>query len=338
MSEYGQQGTPPGQSPPPPLPSEEIRYDLNGNPLPSPSRAAAPQQPAAPPPQGYGVPPPQQYAPPPPPAYAPPPPPQGYAPPPPAYAPPPQQPYGQPPPQQYGYGAPPGQGPPPGYAPPGAPVYGGALPAELKSKVGLYVGLGIVAALAIFVLVFIQATKPAIIDAPTAFRPTDSPDKAFTCTGPDGWETLTAGVQGSDEGGVTYRKGAVTIDITDSSSLSFMSDAMKSPAPMGDDPNMPAPPPPVVVMHDRQKNWLKEKYAEYVEQDPQPLQVPFGDTRISEWTAKAGIIPHEIHGYRVTMIGMNKAIVVDCHCPEGNWDTMKPVFLKVIQSIVTGSG
>ena len=188
------------------------------------------------------------------------------------------------------------------------------------------------------VVIFGVATKPPHVDAPAIYKPVDSPDKAFTCTGPDGWETIGAGVEGSDEGGLLFKKEKVKIDITDSSAMSFMGDIVKSPGGMGDDPNAPPPPPPVVKMHDMMKSGFAERYGDYVEQDAQPLQVPFGDTRISEWTAKGSLFTGKLHGYRVTMLGQNKEITVDCHCPEANWETMKPVFLKVVQSITAGSG
>jgi len=191
----------------------------------------------------------------------------------------------------------------------------------------------------LFIVVLGNATKPQHVDAPAMFRPADSPDKAFTCDGPDGWTMIGAGTEGSDEGGLLFKKGPVKIDITDSGMLSYMSDGMKAPAsPMGDDPNLPPPPPPVEQMHERLNDSLKEKYDNYVEQPMQPLQAPFGDSRVSEWTAKGGIFTGNIHGYRVTMLGLNKVITVDCHCPEGNWETLKPVFLKVVQSITAGNG
>lgn len=312
MSEYGPNGSPPGQGAPPPLPSAGARFDLNGNPLPSePGQSLTPAQ------QGY-VPPPPSYAPPPPPSYAPPPA-SGYNPPPsPGYMP------GQnPPPYGQQYAAPPRND-------------GGGL-----GKIGWYVAIGFAVVAVLFMFVLGRATKPPMIDAPTVYKPVDSPDKSFSCIAPDNWASVGSGSEGSQMGGLMFVKGPVRIDITSSDALSYMGDAMRPAAPADgeSDPNAAAtPPPPVEAIHKMTENDFSEKYDGYVEMPEQKLQDQFGDTRVSEWTAKGGMFTGNLRGYRVTMLGLNKAITIDCHCPEQNWTIMQPVFLKVIQSIVPGNG
>lgn len=320
------------------IPSEQIRYDLNGNPIPT-TGAGVDSGRTSPPPQPQPAP----YAPPA----------SGYgAAPPPGYGIPPSQ----PPPSQFGYGAPPpaySPGPRP-YGPPGTQS-AASDPSGVSAKVGWVIGI-LAALFFIGMLVALpHLIKPPVIPAPTSYATAESGDKSFTVSGPAGWTTESVGEQGSQGGGgVLFKQGPVKIDISSSDQLSFMSDAMKGPGmmPTGD-PNLPPIPsgggesdtaptmaqtPVVEKMHAMLKGQLSSKYGDYTEQPMEPLHDQFGDTRISEWTGKGGMFDGQLHGYRVTMVGVNKVITVDCHCPEANWATMQPVFLKVLQSITPDNG
>ena len=65
------------------------------------------------------------------------------------------------------------------------------------------------------------------------------------------------------------------------------------------------------------------------------IETGFGDTRISEFTVEASL-GSNTHGYVVTALTKDKGIRMTCTCPEKHWETLKPAFDKVIESMGRG--
>ena len=155
-----------------------------------------------------------------------------------------------------------------------------------------------------------------------AFEAFEASDKSFTGQGPAGWEK-GAGDAGGTIGRVVFAKGDAKIRVSSSAASSFMADAMKS-----------GPTPAVEVLHTKGL----EKLADYFS-NPEPgpmkeMKSAIGDARYCEFTADGG----KTRGYRSTAVGPQRVIYVTASCPESDWETLKPAFSKVIDSIQNGSG
>jgi hypothetical protein len=288
--------------------SEEVQYDLAGNPLPVQARQTSPPPPA--PTSAYPMPSPSQQPGPSGPPYG--------APSPGAYPPPPSSQY-----------APPIGSRPGGYG----PTIGVPGQREEKSKVGLIIAL-IAAFVVILVIIFLaKATKPHIVKAPATYDAVDCPDKTFSCKAPAGWHVTTIGVEGSTVGRVIMSEAAAKITVSSDMQASFMADGWRSPTA----------PPGSVVMH--LHKWYKENGDElpggYADQPPSLFQSGVSgpnDSCATEWTGDGGLIAGKLHGYRVTMIGHDRVFTVLCQCPESNWSTLKGAFVEVINSVIPGPG
>jgi hypothetical protein len=230
-------------------------------------------------------------------------------------------------------GIPPTQGLPPlaNYPAMGAPYSGRPIGASPTNPVGWYIAVA-VGFIALVTVVFMsRVSKPEHIAAPLAYEHVESGDKAFACDGPGGWDLSVDGSPGMD-GGVHFANGPVKINVADSTGLSFLGETMKVPG-FGGDSGSEAPPPPVEEMHQKTEKDVADNFPGYTEMPEQKVQVQYGDTRVSEWTSTGGWFTGKQHGYRATIMGLDKVITVVCHCPETDWTTMQPVFMKVIQSI-----
>lgn len=317
--------------------SEEMRYDLAGNPLPSTPRRPSTDPAPAPPPgslpsnaETYGAP--NTGYPPPAPPYG-----QhnqigGYPQPPvPPVA------YGQPGPPpagtgSYGPAAYPAQ-PYPAYGQPAArPSVSAAGSAQPLNNIAWYLAVAGAVVFVILLLVLAHGSRPVELTAPASYATVTSGDNAFTCEGPSDWTTVPAGEEGSQQGGVLFTRGSARIDITTDQTLSARADVVRSFNTVAGIQT-----PPVEALHDMTKHGFAGKFGSYREMDAQPIQIPYGDARISEYHATGGP-SGDVHGFRVTIYNVNKAIVVDCESPAASWDVLQPVFLKVIQSITPGSG
>jgi hypothetical protein len=238
-------------------------------------------------------------------------------------------------------GIPPSQGLPPfaNYPATGAPFAGRPIGAAPRNQTAWYAAVAIGFIALVTVVFMSRVSHPEHIDAPVAYEHVDSGDKGFACDGPGGWDLAIDGAPGMD-GGVHFSNGPVKINVMDSTALSFESDAMKAPG-FGDagesgdggaGDNTP-PPPPVEAMHQKVGQDVANDYPGYSEMPEQKLTVAYGDTRVSEWTSTGDWLTGKQHGYRATVMGLDKVVTVVCHCPDNDWDTMQPVFMKVIQSI-----
>jgi hypothetical protein len=88
---------------------------------------------------------------------------------------------------------------------------------------------------------------------------------------------------------------------------------------------------PVRVAHDFEKEAFLESTG-FKEQDPVAVKTGLGSARKSEFTGSA-TFGGGIHGYRATALTLDKRVRVLCQCPESEWQTLKPVFDKVIESV-----
>ena len=92
------------------------------------------------------------------------------------------------------------------------------------------------------------------------------------------------------------------------------------------------------VLH---KQWHKRIAAEhkgYRETQISDYESPMGDARLAEWTASGNALGFygPQHGYRASLTGGGKTMVVVCSCLESDWPVLKPAFKKVLGSLSAG--
>jgi hypothetical protein len=93
--------------------------------------------------------------------------------------------------------------------------------------------------------------------------------------------------------------------------------------------------PAVEKVHLADATAFEKKYEDFKDKAMQNLQTPLGDGRFTEWTGKndEGV---EMHGYRATILGSQRAFSFNTRCPESDWKNLKPAFEKVILSVKPG--
>lgn len=156
-------------------------------------------------------------------------------------------------------------------------------------------------------------------EVPTTYVAFTASDNSFSGNGPAGWEKQ-AGDMGGTVGKVAFTSGGARILITSDSASSFLGDAVK----MGQKP-------PVEVVHENGLNGLQRDFGDFSPMAMQTVTSPIGPARYSEWTGGG------MHGYRATMLGPQRAILIDCRCPEAEWAALKPAFFKVFTDLKAGN-
>ncbi|BDI33108.1 hypothetical protein CCAX7_51590 [Capsulimonas corticalis] len=247
------------------------------------------------------------------------------------------------------YGNPAGGPPPmPGQQPYGAPgqrsgPYGGPQQAAKQSdKRGLGVGIGIVLAVLVAGGVFLKIMMPSPVPAPTSFTPFVAPNKDFQVQGPTGWDTVTAydvpGDSSSDStvGGVKFKSGPAFIDVTTDSVAQIRNDILLNGAGAAPDALFGSQ---AAYEQKRSKSRVSSILKNYQEKPMPAFASPMGESAIAEYTAdgpKIGIGP-KVHGYRMTTVGPKIFAIINCQCPEADWQTLKPAFVTSINSIADGN-
>jgi hypothetical protein len=98
-------------------------------------------------------------------------------------------------------------------------------------------------------------------------------------------------------------------------------------APVGEDLT------PETAVHMFQQDLFKADYSEFEEEPMQKLKLPFGEGRMSVFTAKESFLSPRIKGYRVTFLDNNWQYNLRAYAPEGQWDKFEPTFKRMIMSL-----
>ena len=167
---------------------------------------------------------------------------------------------------------------------------------------------------------------------PTSYSTYKAQDGSFTIQCPADWE-----VEGGGKGGYSWAKftsGSAKIAVDTSAVSSIVNDIAHAGGGMaglvGVAPSEPEQ-SSVAAVHNREKQDFEEE-AGVQEQRPVPASTGFGDSRKSEFTGTR-TFGGAIRGYRVTTMGLNHRFRVVCECAEPDWNDLKPVFDKVIESL-----
>jgi hypothetical protein len=163
---------------------------------------------------------------------------------------------------------------------------------------------------------------------------------AFQILCPAGWEASGAGgpfpwakfTSGSAAIEVdTALVGSLIGDIAQAQNNMSADDSLQAMRKRKDAPDLC----PARAAHDFEKEEFANDFG-VKEQAPVPAQTGFGEARMSEFTGSR--MGSAIHGCRVTALSPDKRYRIVCRCSESQWETLKPVFDKVIKSVAKGSG
>lgn len=207
-----------------------------------------------------------------------------------------------------------------------------------------------------------SASQPEKLKPVTSYSQFVAGDKAFACDYPGGWKVTSGQPQGIASFAY-FKKGAAEISIDANLQGSLMADMMRSEQIMAENagadfaggggggaiPGMEQIPggaglgasdrrPPVERLHEAGKESFAEDKENYEEQGPAPLQSHLGDGRLSTFSYKAGGWSGKMKGYRATILASDKLFSVVCECPERDFNTIKPAFDRVLQSLKPGGG
>lgn len=179
-------------------------------------------------------------------------------------------------------------------------------------------------------LLFVVGCSQAPVAAPTSYAEFNHKEGTFACEYPEGWEAKGGGKHGPIW--ATFTSGPVEIRMNGDLAGSLMGDAMGG----RQQDELPFELQPVHIIHVNDEESAKDKYSGYKEiGQPKELEVRLGPGRVSEFTAST-TFGSGLHGFRATVLGHNKRVVVFCVCPESDWKTLQPAFERVLKSLKRG--
>jgi hypothetical protein len=213
----------------------------------------------------------------------------------------------------------------------------------------------------------LTASRPKPITAPKTFKAFTASDGSFRCEYPEGW-SKGAGASHGIASMARFKDGAAVIDVESDLTGSLMAD-MPTPGggmPGGDTetagggaavPDLSSMPgmeklglsglkidrrPAVERLHEARKKSLETElkvdgHEELTEQPAKAFRSQLGDARWSEFTAKGNFMTGDVHGYRATIMGTERAIYVTCQAPEKDWKLVDAAFKRVIGSLAPGT-
>ncbi len=167
--------------------------------------------------------------------------------------------------------------------------------------------------------------------APTSFTTHNATDQSFQCEHPADWEAEGGGAHGYYH--LRVRRGSAAINVTADLVGSLMGDIARSfgqAAGVSEERLSP-----VALLHEKAKEEMAENYGSFQEQAATKMNTGFGETYRSEFTG-SGSFGGKTHGYRATALARDRRIICVCTCPESDWQTLKPAFEKVIESLTAG--
>jgi hypothetical protein len=173
-------------------------------------------------------------------------------------------------------------------------------------------------------------SAPAV--APTAFVEYNASDGTFALEYPEEWSEDGGGKHGPVW--AKFKAGAAEIRVNGDVVGSLLGDIAGNTAPNQDEvsPELQA----VHKVHEMGAEDAAAEFSGYEEiGEPVELIVPLGPARKSEFKSTAAF-GSGLHGYRVTILGKDKRVVVFTVCPESDWATLQPAYDHVLKSLKRG--
>lgn len=206
---------------------------------------------------------------------------------------------------------------------------------DLNKKI--LIGSGVAVGLVVLGLgIFLMTKLPSAggggkVEVPQNFVEFSSAQGEIRCQVPKDWQTKSGGGTGGVPPHASFESGSVKV--TFRSSPSGASFQMMAQAGSQDPSEMPDELKPVSQVHEIQKRKFQDEMSGYQEQgNPVMIKtVGFGEGRMSEFTASAGLLG-KVYGYRVTLLGTNNQWNLVCQCSANQWKDFQPVFRRIIES------
>lgn len=180
------------------------------------------------------------------------------------------------------------------------------------------------------------------VAAPTSYKTWDATDGTFSLQYPADWEASGGGKHGIQW--AEFKKGSAHISIKVSLVSSLIGDIAQSANTVAGandpfseiDPELAEEMAPVTQAHKIGADMFAGDFSRYKEQEAVAFESGFGDSRKSEFTARAGI-SGKLRGYRATMLGTDKGVHICCRCKDSNWKTLQPAFDEILKGMRQGT-
>ncbi len=173
------------------------------------------------------------------------------------------------------------------------------------------------------------------LQIPTSYVLYNAKDGTFECDSPEGWEKKGGGKNSSGPVWAKFTSGSAMIQLK-ASGTSILANASLSGR--GPEANTIPDLAPVQLIHVDAKAVAMNDYDSYTEIAGSPIVMKcvLGPARLSEFTYKTSF-GTQMHGYRVSIIGHKKGIVIFCTCADSDWKSLNPDFGKVLASLERGT-
>jgi hypothetical protein len=167
---------------------------------------------------------------------------------------------------------------------------------------------------------------------PKSYNTLVAADKSFKIDYPAEWTADSGG-----KGGYAWAKftsGSSEISVNANVVGSLMGDLPKMPhhAVLGEQPDEETA--PVAVVHEQERETFEED-EDVKEKKAEVVKTGIQEARRAEFTGER-TLGSSVHGYRVTALTTQRRIRVVCQCPEGEWESLKPAFDKIVESLGLG--
>jgi predicted Zn finger-like uncharacterized protein len=159
----------------------------------------------------------------------------------------------------------------------------------------------------------------------------------ISCKIPKDWKEEHGGGMAGQPVWCRFTDGKLIIEARESISGGAMGQAalagQQNADPMGKNEAISA----VQRIHEDQEARFAENYVDYNEEPARKIMTGFGDSRISDFTAKEGLLKSNVSGCRATILNTIHQFTVSCKCPPAIFKDAKPVFEKVVISMGGGT-
>ncbi len=203
-------------------------------------------------------------------------------------------------------------------------------------KTAIIIALGLFALLGLGGVGYLVATSVGGSQGPAEpqkYAKFDVKNLSFTLDYPVGWEVKSKDSNTVAPPWASFEDGTAHISVRASLSGTLINDVQSAGQfdPGGELENDELS--PIAQTHNYQAEKIALDYKEWNEGPGKTIQIPFGQVRMSEFTANEGFGASDLQGYRVTMKGSEYQYNVICKCPSRKWEQYESIFMHVINSI-----
>ena len=186
-----------------------------------------------------------------------------------------------------------------------------------------------------------------LLRGPSQVTPYEAPQKyvlfnpkiyamMLSCEVPEDWKQQIRGGQNIGPIQARFTDGRLSIEICENLTFDGIREVVVAMRQKADTARRDASPAELIHEHQRQQS--SENFKSYSE-EPQSRGIKtkgFGESRVSDFTAREGIFGADVRGCRATAANQLRQFTVTCKCSPALFQDAKPVFEKVISSLNCG--